>query len=67
MLEKVRDAAKLNLTGKNLEVFLTEIAVAFHGFVHISSKAVDLVNTAKIPTRTSPKVPCQCNWRFDVG
>jgi hypothetical protein len=30
-LEKVRDAAKQNLSGKNLEVFLTEIGVAFHG------------------------------------
>lgn len=32
-LEKVRDAAKQNLSGKNLEVFLTEIGVAFHGYV----------------------------------
>ena len=30
-LEKVRDAAKANLSGKNLEVFLTEVGVAFHG------------------------------------
>ncbi|KAG5650308.1 hypothetical protein H0H81_012675 [Sphagnurus paluster] len=30
ILEKVRDAANLNLSGKNLEVFLTEIGVAFH-------------------------------------
>lgn len=30
VLERVRDAAKENLTGKNLEVFLTEIGVAFH-------------------------------------
>ncbi|KAH9938361.1 exocyst complex protein [Fomitopsis serialis] len=29
-LEKVRDAAKANLSGKNLEVFLTEIGIAFH-------------------------------------
>lgn len=29
-LEKVRDAAIQNLSGKNLEVFLTEIGVAFH-------------------------------------
>ncbi|KAJ3518050.1 hypothetical protein NLJ89_g85 [Agrocybe chaxingu] len=29
-LEKVRDAANQNLSGKNLEVFLTEIGVAFH-------------------------------------
>jgi len=29
-LEKVRDAANYNLSGKNLEVFLTEIGVAFH-------------------------------------
>ncbi|KAF8514881.1 exocyst complex component Sec10 [Hysterangium stoloniferum] len=29
-MEKVRDAAKLNLTGKNLEVFLTEVGVTFH-------------------------------------
>ncbi|GLB33998.1 putative exocyst complex component Sec10 [Lyophyllum shimeji] len=30
VLEKVRDAAAQNLGGKNLEVFLTEIGVAFH-------------------------------------
>jgi hypothetical protein len=30
VLEKVRDAAKQSLSGKNLEVFLTEIGVAFH-------------------------------------
>lgn len=29
-LEKIRDAAQENLSGKNLEVFLTEIGVAFH-------------------------------------
>ncbi|KAJ2931598.1 hypothetical protein H1R20_g5516, partial [Candolleomyces eurysporus] len=33
MLEKVRDAAKENLSGKNLEVFLTEIGVAFHSLL----------------------------------
>ena len=31
LLEKVRDAAKANLSGKNLEVFLTDVGVAFHG------------------------------------
>ncbi|KAI0677024.1 exocyst complex protein [Trametes maxima] len=33
VLEKVRDAAKANLSGKNLEVFLTEVGVAFHGLL----------------------------------
>lgn len=33
MLEKVRDASTHNLSGKNLEVFLTEIGVAFHRLV----------------------------------
>ncbi|KAI0663197.1 exocyst complex protein [Cubamyces menziesii] len=33
MLEKIRDAAKANLSGKNLEVFLTEVGVAFHGLL----------------------------------
>ncbi len=33
-LEKVRDAAKENLSGKNYEVFLTEIGAAFHGYVN---------------------------------
>ncbi|EJD53474.1 exocyst complex component Sec10 [Auricularia subglabra TFB-10046 SS5] len=33
MLEKVRDASTENLTGKNREVFLTEIGVAFHGLL----------------------------------
>ncbi|KAF9534745.1 exocyst complex protein [Crepidotus variabilis] len=32
-LEKVRDAALQNLSGKNLEVFLTEIGVAFHSLL----------------------------------
>ncbi|PIL36921.1 hypothetical protein GSI_00611 [Ganoderma sinense ZZ0214-1] len=32
-LEKVRDAAKASLSGKNLEVFLTEVGVAFHGLL----------------------------------
>ena len=32
-LEKIRDAAQENLSGKNLEVFLTEIGVAFHRLV----------------------------------
>lgn len=30
ILEKARDAAKQSLTGRNLEVFLTEIGVTFH-------------------------------------
>ncbi|KAK1231808.1 Exocyst complex component 5 [Marasmius sp. AFHP31] len=33
MLEKVRDAAKANLSGKNLEVFLTEVGVTFHSLL----------------------------------
>lgn len=37
-LEKVRDAAKANLSGKNLEVFLTEVGVAFHGFVFATTQ-----------------------------
>ncbi|KAF8969479.1 exocyst complex protein [Flammula alnicola] len=32
-LEKVRDAAKQNLSGKNLEAFSTEIGVAFHSLL----------------------------------
>ncbi|KAH9939976.1 exocyst complex component Sec10 [Amylocystis lapponica] len=32
-LERVRDAAKANLSGKNLEVFLTEIGIAFHSLL----------------------------------
>ena len=31
LLERVRDAAKENLSGKNLEIFLTEVGVGFHG------------------------------------
>lgn len=31
-LEKARDAAKQNLTGRNLEVFLTEVGVTFHTY-----------------------------------
>lgn len=33
LLEKIRDAATQNLSGKNLEVFLTEIGVAFHRYL----------------------------------
>ena len=36
-LEKVRDAAMQNLSGKNLEVFLTEIGVAFNRCVSTST------------------------------
>jgi hypothetical protein len=32
-LEKVRDTATQNLSGKNLEAFLTEIGVAFHRYL----------------------------------
>lgn len=32
ILEKVGIAAKQNLSGKNLEVFLTEVGVAFHRY-----------------------------------
>ena len=37
-LEKIRDAAKQNLSGKNLEVFLTEIGVAFHRWADFVGK-----------------------------
>ncbi|TFK71784.1 exocyst complex component Sec10 [Pluteus cervinus] len=33
ILDKVREAANQSLTGKNLEVFLTEIGVAFHNLL----------------------------------
>lgn len=36
MLEKVRDAAKKNLSGKNLETFLTEIGVSFHRYLTLT-------------------------------
>ncbi|KAH9482765.1 Exocyst complex component SEC10 [Psilocybe cubensis] len=32
-LERVRDAAKQNLSGKNLEMFLTEIGIGFHSLL----------------------------------
>ncbi|KAI0796881.1 exocyst complex protein [Abortiporus biennis] len=32
-LEKIRDASKQSFSGKNLEIFLTEIGVAFHGLL----------------------------------
>jgi hypothetical protein len=32
-LEKTREAGNQNLSGKNLEVFLTEIGVAFHRYL----------------------------------
>ncbi|KAF7352612.1 Exocyst complex component protein [Mycena venus] len=32
-LEKVRDAAKSSMSGKNLEVFLTEVGVSFHSLL----------------------------------
>lgn len=36
VLEKLRDAAQDSLSGKNLEVFLTEIGVAFHRSVGLT-------------------------------
>lgn len=36
ILEKLRDAAQESLSGKNLEVFLTEIGVAFHRSVRLA-------------------------------
>lgn len=43
-LEKVRDVVKQSLTGKNQEVFLTEIGVAFHRYVfHHHSWTASLV------------------------
>ncbi|ESK94451.1 exocyst complex component protein [Moniliophthora roreri MCA 2997] len=33
MLEKVRDSAKASLSGKNLEIFLTEVGVTFHSLL----------------------------------
>ncbi|KAL0949322.1 hypothetical protein HGRIS_009397 [Hohenbuehelia grisea] len=33
LLEKVREAAQQSLSGKNLEVFLTEVGVAFHSLL----------------------------------
>lgn len=41
-LEKARDAAKQSLTGRNLEVFLTEVGVTFHTYVKERS-AIDSV------------------------
>jgi hypothetical protein len=38
-LEKVRDSAKQNLSGKNLEVFLSEVGIAFHRSVHLPVEA----------------------------
>lgn len=38
LLEKVRDSASSNLTGKNREVFLTEIGVSFHAYVLSGSR-----------------------------
>lgn len=37
ILEKVRDAAFQNLSGKNREVFLNEIGTSFHRSVHAST------------------------------
>jgi hypothetical protein len=36
-LEKVRDAAKSSMSGKNLEVFLSEVGVSFHRSVDVQS------------------------------
>jgi hypothetical protein len=36
MLEKFRDAAKENISGKNLEYLLNEIGISFHRCVHSS-------------------------------
>ena len=54
ILEKVGIVAKQNLSGKNLEVFLTEVGVAFHrsGFLSVSlflshpQRIVNCLNTS---------------------
>lgn len=40
-LEKVRDAANLHLSGKNQEVFLTEVGVSFHRSIVFHSMIID--------------------------
>jgi tRNA U54 and U55 pseudouridine synthase Pus10 len=41
MLDKFRDAAKENTSGKNLEYLLTEVGTSFHRSVIIRTKAID--------------------------
>ena len=48
-LERVRDAAKENLSGKNLEVFLTEIGAAFHGYAHSNHEAIFILTDDRCP------------------
>jgi len=67
-LEKVRDAAKQSLGGKNLEIFLTEIGVAFHTSVNSLLYLFVLPNSApQAASRPLTKIPSQCHWRVDVG
>jgi hypothetical protein len=41
-LETVRESAREGLSGKNAEVFLTEVGVLFHTYVHHYSRELDL-------------------------
>ena len=71
VLERIRDAAKQNLSGKNLECFLTELGVAFHGFVCLLSFISDLLADAMLPSvqpasRSPQKVPSKRHRRADA-
>jgi hypothetical protein len=67
VLEKVRDVATQNLSGKNLEVFLTEIGVAFHRY-HLSLFKLIVVedHTSQCFARAPAEVPSQCDWWIDA-
>lgn len=58
-LEKVRDCAKQSLGGKNLEVFLTEIGVAFHRFAELTSHVCTncILTSGQSSSRSFTKIP----------
>jgi hypothetical protein len=66
-LDKVRDAAEQNLSGKNLEVFLTEIGISFHASVLRVHSSCVVLSFPQLAARSHAEVPGKRYRRVDVG
>lgn len=68
-LAKVREAAVNALSGRNAEIFLTEVGVTFHTFVNVSNAAHEVLadpSHLQPSPRTPEEVPCLGNGRPDA-
>ena len=67
MLEKVGDGARECLSGKNLEVLLTEVGVAFHRSVGCQRGLLPTMTRSVQPlARSSKEIPSECHRRADA-